>query len=293
VPVGLSGVTAIAAGGGHSLALKTDGTVVGWGHDGDGQATVPAGLTGVTAIAAGYYHSLALVDADYEPEPEPQPEPRPTPVPRSIGNACPAGQIPEDGFTDVPDSNVHEAAIDCVVQWQVAYGRTAGSYAPGDVVNREQMASFIARLVERSGGGLPAASRDHFRDDDTSVHQDSINRLAEAGIVLGKSDGAYDPKAGVTRAQMAAFLVRAYDYRAAQAGRPALISTGDYFDDDSTSPLQPQINNAAAAGFTGGFGDGTYRPNDGVKRDQMGSFLARVLDLIVEQGMASVPPAPP
>ena len=31
VPSGLSGVTAIAAGAYHSLALKSDGTVVAWG----------------------------------------------------------------------------------------------------------------------------------------------------------------------------------------------------------------------------------------------------------------------
>ena len=60
VPAGLTGVTAIAAGARHSLALKGDGTVVAWGLNNDGQASVPAGLTGVTAIAAGAYHSLAL-----------------------------------------------------------------------------------------------------------------------------------------------------------------------------------------------------------------------------------------
>ena len=60
VPVGLSGVTAIAAGYYHSLALKSDGTVAAWGYDGDGETDVPAGLSGVTAIAAGEYHSLAL-----------------------------------------------------------------------------------------------------------------------------------------------------------------------------------------------------------------------------------------
>jgi hypothetical protein len=60
VPAGLTGVTAIAAGAGHSLALKDDGTVVAWGGNFDGQTNVPAGLTGVTAIAAGGWHSVAL-----------------------------------------------------------------------------------------------------------------------------------------------------------------------------------------------------------------------------------------
>lgn len=39
VPVVASNVVAIAAGGAHSLALRSDGTVVGWGYNGEGQAT--------------------------------------------------------------------------------------------------------------------------------------------------------------------------------------------------------------------------------------------------------------
>jgi hypothetical protein len=49
----LSGVTAIAAGGYHSVALKSDGTVLAWGDNSSGQTDVPASLSGVTAIAAG------------------------------------------------------------------------------------------------------------------------------------------------------------------------------------------------------------------------------------------------
>ena len=60
VPAGLSRVTAIAAGGDHSLALKSDGTVVAWGAQGGIETAVPAGLSHVTAIAAGYGQSLAL-----------------------------------------------------------------------------------------------------------------------------------------------------------------------------------------------------------------------------------------
>jgi len=54
-----SDFVAIAAGGYHSLALKSDGSIVGWGYNGSGRATPPDGNKFV-AIAAGRYHSLAL-----------------------------------------------------------------------------------------------------------------------------------------------------------------------------------------------------------------------------------------
>jgi hypothetical protein len=56
----LTNVAAIAGGYDHSLALKRDGTVVGWGRNDSGQATPRLGLTNVAAIAAGYRFSLAL-----------------------------------------------------------------------------------------------------------------------------------------------------------------------------------------------------------------------------------------
>jgi plastocyanin len=60
VPTGLNNVVGIAAGSEHSLALKSDGTVVAWGNDANGQTDVPAGLNDAVAIAAGTYHSLAV-----------------------------------------------------------------------------------------------------------------------------------------------------------------------------------------------------------------------------------------
>ncbi len=59
-PAKLTNAIAVAAGWFHSLALKADGTVVAWGADYAGQVTVPAELRGVVAIAAGSYHSVAL-----------------------------------------------------------------------------------------------------------------------------------------------------------------------------------------------------------------------------------------
>jgi len=51
---------AIAAGGNHSLALKSDGSIVGWGSNYYGQTTTPTGSDFFVAIAAGSRHSLAL-----------------------------------------------------------------------------------------------------------------------------------------------------------------------------------------------------------------------------------------
>jgi alpha-tubulin suppressor-like RCC1 family protein len=74
----LSGIIAIAAGAGHTVALRSDGSVVAWGDDYYGQVTgtpatgnpvfqiaspvTPEGqaLSGVIAIAAGFGHTVAL-----------------------------------------------------------------------------------------------------------------------------------------------------------------------------------------------------------------------------------------
>src|SRR5206468_1076785 len=66
-----SGITQLAAGGGHVLALKSDGTVLAWGFNASGQlgngttAQVGGpgpviGLTGVTYVAAGFLSSFAV-----------------------------------------------------------------------------------------------------------------------------------------------------------------------------------------------------------------------------------------
>ncbi len=70
--LGLDGVVAIAAGAGHSLALRNDGSVWAWGDSDFGQlgigvsdqdTSIPIqvpGLSGITAIAADSYRSMAL-----------------------------------------------------------------------------------------------------------------------------------------------------------------------------------------------------------------------------------------
>jgi phospholipase C len=201
---------------------------------------------------------------------------------RATDNSCPSGAVPPAGFTDVPADDVHHDAVDCMVWWHVANGTGAHTYNPAGQVNRGQMASFLARMIDATTKVLPPASSDDFADDNGSAHEANINRLAEAGIVSGRADGTYGPADPVTRAQMATFLVRAYEFVG-----PALTSSRDWFSDDDGNTHETNINKAAEAGFAAGRADGTYGPNEVVTREQMATFLARVLDLLVEGGFAS------
>ena len=69
--VGVSGIVALAAGDGHVLAVKTDGSVIGWGYNltgqlGDGTTLTPrpvvaaSGLSSVIQVAAAANQSIAL-----------------------------------------------------------------------------------------------------------------------------------------------------------------------------------------------------------------------------------------
>lgn len=207
------------------------------------------------------------------------------PAPRSITHACPAGQAPPDGFTDVSPDAATYADVACVAWWGVTKGARAGVYDPGPAVRRDQMAGFIARLIIADGGSLPSNPPNAFTDTAGNTFQTQINQLAAVGVVNGTGGGHYDPSATVNRGEMAAFLVRAYDYRT----NTTLTTSNSYFTDTAGNTFAQQINDVASVGVAGGYPDGTYRPTYPVLRIQMASFLARLLDLLVANGYGKAP----
>ncbi|HVR32874.1 MAG TPA: CAP domain-containing protein [Acidimicrobiia bacterium] len=97
----------------------------------------------------------------------------------------------------------HHSAINAIAQASISTGCGSGRYCPASAVSRGEMATFLARAL-----GLPPATKDFFWDDNGSPHEDAINRLAAAGITTGCGGGAYCPWGGLSRGEMASFLVR-------------------------------------------------------------------------------------
>jgi glucose/arabinose dehydrogenase len=166
-------------------------------------------------------------------------------------------------FSDIAGSPFFDSVV-WLYEQGITNGCGDGRYCPLEFVTRAQMASFLARAL-----ALPSTASDFFTDNETSLHEADINRLAAAGITLGCGGGRYCPLELVTRAQMASFLARALTL-------PSTAS--DFFTDDETSLHEADINRLAAMGITNGCGGGRYCPSDFVTREQMAAFLQRALD---------------
>jgi glucose/arabinose dehydrogenase len=109
----------------------------------------------------------------------------------------------EDFFTD-DDGHQLEISINRVAAAGIASGCATNRYCPSSPVTRGQMASFLDRAFD-----LPPTSNDYFVDDETSTHENAINRLAKANITGGCTAIRFCPNASTTRAEMATFLHRA------------------------------------------------------------------------------------
>ena len=82
--------------------------------------------------------------------------------------------------------------------------------SPTESVTRGQMAAFLVRYLGLTDPG----PGDWFVDDDGSLFESEIDRLAQAGITLGcnpPSNDQFCPLESVTRGQMATFLDRVLD----------------------------------------------------------------------------------
>jgi hypothetical protein len=200
-----------------------------------------------------------------------------------LGSACP-DRVPSAGFADA--SGTFEREIDCVAWWDVAQG-TGSGFEPRRDVTREQMATFVARMVRESGGSFAQPGRSPFSDVRGGTHADNILQLELAGIVQGVTPTEYAPSRPVTRGQMASFLARAWEHR---VGQPLPSGSNGFRDVSGTHA--DNITRIARAGITQGTASGDYEPDAPVTRGQMAAFLARMLAKLVADGHAERPPLP-
>jgi len=157
-----------------------------------------------------------------------------------LGSSAAGFQVRLVGYDDIA-TTVFGGDIVWLATESITHGCSATSYCPTDPVTRGQMAAFLVRALHLTDPGTA-----DFVDDDESIFEDDIAKLATAGITAGCNPPANDrfcPDDPVTRGQMAAFLVRALHLTDP--------GTADFVDDDR-SIFEDDIAKLATAGITAG-----------------------------------------
>lgn len=124
------------------------------------------------------------------------------------------------------------------------------------------------------------AATPNFSDvSKSNSHYAAIMELASRGIIKGYSDGTFAPEKQVTRGQAAKMIAAVLGL---DTGNGANVGFRD------VSPQNEYAGAIAAlkqAGIIDGYEDGTFRPNESIKRNHMAKIITRAIGL---QGSGSV-----
>ncbi|MEM8706672.1 MAG: S8 family serine peptidase [Actinomycetota bacterium] len=170
------------------------------------------------------------------------------------------------GFADVRAGAFYERGVEWMVAEGITQGTSPTTFSPGASVTRGQLATFLYRFA----GSPDVTSGTNFTDVAPTVYYaDAVAWMVAEGITTGTSATTFSPNAGVTRAQLAAFLYRFAGSLAVDGGTDFTdVTPGAYFAD----PVAWMV----AEGITTGTSPTTFSPNSAVTRGQLATFLWRL-----------------
>ena len=177
------------------------------------------------------------------------------------------GNAPAEApFTDVAAKDYFYEPV----LWAVANGITGGldatHFGPNNACTRGQVVTFLWRAY---GSPEPKSTSHPFTDiNENQYFYKAVLWAVENGITSGLNATTFGPNNACTRGQIATFLWRAN-------GSPEPQSSNNPFSDVNAGPFYKAILWAVEEGVTGGYSDGTFRPNNVCTRGNIVTFLFR------------------
>ena len=173
--------------------------------------------------------------------------------------------------SDDIDASAHEDAINALAGWHI-FDRTDCSrnpleFCPDSALPRWKLAVWLVRALDRRTAA-PTGTGDTFSDV-TKWYKPFVERLRVLGVTTGcvRRSTIFCPNDTVTRAEMAVFLVRAFNI--------PLAGDAGFTDIDRGYWAYDQINAIADAGITRGCTPTTFCPEANTTNAQMAAFIHR------------------
>nr|WP_281394041.1 S-layer homology domain-containing protein [Texcoconibacillus texcoconensis] len=178
-------------------------------------------------------------------------------------------QVAASLFHDVSDDDYYVDEVEFLNGKEVIYGYPDGTFRPDDQITREQAALMVVRALD-----LDTEERENVEFSDVSTLLDGYEAIAvvmEEGLFTDFVSGSeFRPDQPLTRGEMAAILVNAYDFASFSTSTDFLDLDSHWAQDDVVALVDNEI--------TAGYNDGTFRPDNPVTRAEFSVFMARAED---------------
>ncbi|WP_370222835.1 S-layer homology domain-containing protein [Cytobacillus sp.] len=171
------------------------------------------------------------------------------------------------GYKDLsPDYRFYDE-VNYLTEKEIISGFLDNTFRANRYVTRAQAAIMIGRTFGLDGTPADTPFWDVVEDTFASGYTNSVY---EAGIITGYRDRNYRPNKIVTRGEMAIILSRAFKLTE-EAELP-------FPDVKPHMKSYSYIKRIVAENITEGFPDGTFRPEEEMRRGEFSAFLARAMD---------------
>lgn len=116
---------------------------------------------------------------------------------------------PSAGFKDVSQEDYYAPYIKWAVDNNLVNGMGNNIFAPNQAITREEMAVILANYVKMLGNEVNAQPIG-FKDEEkiSTWAKESVKVVQSFGLIQGKEDNSFDPKATSTRAEVAIIIQR-------------------------------------------------------------------------------------
>ena len=144
------------------------------------------------------------------------------------------------------------------------------SFSYGGVIMKKKHAITITAVLAASMAmsvtafGAPTDIQGHWA-------QNTINKWVDKGDISGYPDGTFRPNNMITRAEFVVLVNNAMGY--SKSGYAYFSDVPNHYWGKNA------IQTGVAAGYISGDGDGTFRPNDPVTRQEAAAMISRILGL--------------
>ncbi|ANS73366.1 hypothetical protein AWM70_01185 [Paenibacillus yonginensis] len=172
-------------------------------------------------------------------------------------------------FQDIDGSFAKDAIMD-LYQRKIVEGTAPGTFSPKKALTRAEGTKAMLELLKLQpvGGGIPA-----FQDvPKTAWYYGYVQAGVYLNLAQGKGSGKYRPADGVTRQELAVWLVRFLKQNAAGGSLSSLYSDAAQVADWAAS----SVYTVQKLGLMEG-ADGRFRPKAVVTREEMAAVMDRIV----------------